>query len=98
MFRFDYRLGRFNGWILACFLPLILFFVVYFFKLFGFVALLSIAGVVAAGLAGIIILLMNKKAKEEGNRKPEYSIEINWMIIILLSLIFIFAVVLEFVF
>jgi|WetSurMetagenome_2_1015567.scaffolds.fasta_scaffold22248_3 tyrosine-specific transport protein len=98
MFRFDYNLGRLGGWILASILPLVLFLLIYFFKLASFVVLLSIAGVVAAGLAGILILLMNKKAKKEGNRKPEYHIGINWWIIFFLSLIFILAVVLEFLF
>ena len=98
MFRFDYCLGRFKGWLLACFLPLVLFFIIYFFKIAGFISLLSVGGVVSGGLTGILILLMNKRAKKEGNRKPEYSIGINWLIILILSLVFILAVIAEFVF
>jgi len=96
MFRFDYHLGRFNGWLLASFLPLVLFLLIYFFKLASFVTLLGIAGIVAAGLNGILILLMNKKSKKEGNRKPEYSVSLSWKTIIILSLIFILAVAAEF--
>ena len=98
MFRFDYNLGRLKGWMLACFLPLILFLIVYFFKLASFITLLSISGIVSGGLTGILILLMNRKAKKEGNRKPEYSIPINWWIIMVLSVVFILAVIVEFVF
>lgn len=97
MFRFDFNLGRFRGWILAVFVPLLLFLVIYFFKLASFISILSVAGVISGGLTGILVLLMNIKAKKLGNRKPEYHLGINWWIIIFLSLIFILAVVLEFV-
>ena len=96
MFRFDFNLGRFGGWILAVFIPLALFFAVYFFNFAGFITILSLAGIVSGGLTGILILLMNLKAKKSGDRKPEYYLGINWMIILILSLIFILAVVLEF--
>lgn len=95
MFRFDFKLGRFRGWLLCSFVPLVLFLVVYFSKFVSFIQILSIAGVISGGLTGILILLMNKKAKKLGNRKPEYSIKINKWIIFLLSLIFIVAVILE---
>lgn len=98
MFRFDYQLGRFSGWILASFVPLFLFLGFYFFKLASFISLLSIAGVVAAGLDGILILLMARKAKSLGDRTPEYSIPVNWLVIALLSAIFVLAVIAEFAF
>lgn len=96
MFRFDFKLGRFKGWLISCFFPLILFLIIYFLKLASFVTLLSVAGVVSGGLTGILILIMNKKAKIKGNRKPEYSLSLSWITISILSLIFILAVVLEF--
>lgn len=95
MFRFDFGLGRFKGWMLACGIPLILF--IAFHKLTNFIMILSLAGVVSGGLAGVLILLMNKKAEQLGNRKPEYSISINWFIVFILSLVFIAAIILEFV-
>ncbi len=96
MFRFDYSLGRFRGWLLSCLLPLMFFLVIYFFNIASFISLLAVGGVVSGGLTGILILLMNKKAKNLGNRKPEYSIGINWMIIFLMILVFIAAVLAEF--
>jgi len=98
MFRFDYNLGRFRGWLLAILVPLALFLVTYFLKIASFVQILSISGIVSGGLTGILVLLMNKKAKMLGDRKPEYSLPIGWFIIILLSLVFILAVIAEFVF
>ena len=96
MFRFDFNFGRLKGWLLAIFIPLIIFLAVYFLKIVTFVQILSISAIISGGLAGILILLMNKEAKFLGNRKPEYNIKINWWIICLMSLVFIAAVVAEF--
>ena len=63
--------------------------------LFGFadyVKVLGIGGVISGGLVGILILLTNLKSKEKGNREPEFSIPINWIIIGFLSLIFLFGI------
>jgi len=98
MFRFDFGLGRFRGWLFATFLPLILFLLIYFFKFASFVQILSFGGIVSGGLTGILVLLMNFKAKKLGSRKPEYSLKINWFIILLISLIFILAVAAEILF
>jgi len=68
-----------------------------FFDYFSFTRILSIGGVVSGGLIGVLVLFMVKKAKKKGNRKPEYSIPVNWWIIGLLSLIFILGILSEFV-
>jgi len=96
MFRFDFNMGRLKGWLLAVLIPLVLFLIIFFFEVGSFVQILSISGIVSGGLAGILILLMNRKAKKMGNRKPEYAIPINWWIIIVMSVIFIAAVLAEF--
>ncbi len=96
MFRFDFKLGRFRGWLFAIFVPLILFLVIQAFNLVSFSQILSLSGIVSGGLTGILVLLMNIKAKSMGDRKPEYSISITWKIISLMSLIFIAAVIAEF--
>jgi len=75
--------------------PLILYLLVSLFDLAGFIRVLGIGGAVSGGLAGILILLMNKKAKEKGDLKPEYSVPINWFIILLLSLIFFAGIIFE---
>ncbi len=98
MFRFDFELGRFKGWLLAVSVPLILFLLIYFFKLVTFVQILSISGIISGGLTGILILLMNLKAKKLGNREPEYSIGIDGIIILILLLIFLIAVTAEILF
>mgnify|MGYP001611066255 FL=1 len=68
-------------------------FLIFKFNLASFTQILGISGVVSGGLTGILILLMNKNAKNLGNREPEYKIGINWLIIFLLALLFILGVV-----
>jgi amino acid permease len=75
--------------------PLILYLLVSLFNLVGFVRVLGIGGAISGGVAGILILLMNIKAKKKGDRKPEYSIPINWFIIGILSLIFLAGIFFE---
>ncbi len=97
MFRFDFGLGRFRGWLLAVFIPLILFLIIYFFNIAGFVQIISISGVISGGLTGILIVLMAIKAKKIGKRKPEYSIKLPLILAILLILFFIAGLIFEFV-
>ena len=75
--------------------PLLLYFAITFFDLSDFIKILGIGGVVSGGITGILILLMNLKAKKKGNRKPEFSVPINWIIIGILSLIFFAGIIFE---
>jgi len=95
MFRFDFKLGRFKGWVLSSFTPLFIFLLIFKYNLAGFVQILSTAGIVSGGITGILVLIMSIRAKKLGNRKPEYKMKINWPIIIIMSLIFLLAVLLQ---
>lgn len=93
---FVYDLKKKNlSFIFVSLVPLLLYLSVTFFNLADFVKILGIGGVVSGGLTGILILLMNVKAKKKGNRNPEFVIPINWFIIGILSLIFILGIVVE---
>lgn len=94
-FRFDERVKRWKSWVLVAFVPILLFLLVRFFEFFSFTKILSIGGVVSGGLMAVLILLMIKKAKKKGNRKPEYSMPVNWFIIGFLILIFVLGVIRE---
>lgn len=87
IFIFDFNKKKWSFYFVSL-LPLFLYLAVSFFKLADFVKILGIGGVISGGLAGILILLTNLKAKEKGDRNPEFSIPINWLIIGILSLIF----------
>ncbi len=92
---FFYDMNSKSTFFLVSILPLLMYLFVVFFNIFDFVQVLGIGGVVSGGLTGILILLMNLKAKKEGKRKPEFSVPMNWFIIILLGLIFVVGTLFE---
>jgi amino acid permease len=78
---FDLNYSRSKSWLLACFIPLILFLVVYVFDLASFIQILGIGGAVTGSIIGILILLMVRKARKIGKRKPEYKVKLpSWVI------------------
>ncbi len=94
-FRIDDRIGRKGSWFLVSIIPILIFVLIksLAFEFFSFTKILSIGGVISGGAIGIMALLMAKKAKSVNERKPEYSLPINWFIISVLALIFIWGVV-----
>jgi len=94
-FKYDDHDKRLKSWFLTAVIPIFIFLFIKLFDLFSFTRILSIGGVVAGGSIAVLILLMIKKAKKKGNRKPEYSIPVNWFVIGFLSLIFILGIVRE---
>ncbi|MFA5484644.1 MAG: aromatic amino acid transport family protein [Candidatus Pacearchaeota archaeon] len=95
MFRFDFNVKRNHAWLICSIAPIIMFLIIHFFKLASFVQILSFAGVVTGGSTGILILVMNFKSKQKGKRIPEYSVPLNKIAIFLLSLVFIFGIVIQ---
>jgi len=88
-FKYDYKQTHTKSWLYTISLPLIIFVILHFLNASSFIKVLGIGGVISGGLTGILILLMVKKAKQKGNRKPEYTIPyskiLTWMIIIILA-------------
>ena len=74
MLRYDYEWHRKQAWALTSSVPLALFALVSITHLASFTLILEIGGLVSGGLTLIMILLMVKKAKEKGTRKPEYQL------------------------
>jgi len=97
-YKFDLHYNNFHSWLLACFVPLVLYLVVYFFDLVSFTQVLGIGGIVSAGLSGILILFMVKKARKLGKRKPEYRVKLPSWIIFILILILIAGMLLQLIF
>jgi len=97
-FILDFKFRNLNAWLFSAILPILLFVFIQFLGIKSFIGILSIAGVISGGLNAILVLLMVREAKVEGKRKPEYSMPINWFIIILLGAIFIAGIVVELVF
>lgn len=93
-FLFDLNLKK-GLFILVSLIPLVIYALVSFFDLAGFVKVISLGGSISGGITAIIVLIINKIAKKKGNDKPDYSIFSNWVLIILLSLIFLLGIVSE---
>jgi len=71
VYQYDFRIKKQTAWVLTVFLPLVL-------ALSGittFIKTIGIVGAVAGGVEGILIVMMHKRAKKLGDRKPEYSIK-----------------------
>ena len=89
VFRYDYKFGNFNSWALTCFIPLI----VVLSKITTFVKTISIAGAVAGGLEGILIVLMHRRAKKYGDKKFREWIKPRILIDMILIFIFIGGII-----
>jgi len=94
-FRYDLGFSKIKSWLLTILVPLILFIIMKAINIASFVTVLSVGGTVSGGLSAILILLMVKKAKRLGDRKPEYSVPYSRVLTWFLSLIFLVAVALE---
>ena len=93
-FLFDLKLKK-GLFALVSFVPLLVYALIHFFDLAGFVKVISLGGSISGGITAVMVLIINRIAKKKGNEKPAYSIFSNWIIIFLLSLIFILGVVFE---
>ncbi len=94
-FEFDAKLKKKSSWFLASIVPILIYSLISFFDFFSFTKVLSIGGVVSGGIVIILTLFIVKKAKKSGKREPEFSIPLNWPIIIFIILIFVFGIVRE---
>lgn len=88
MYTYDYNVKKMKAWLLTLVIPLMIFVVNYFTDMTNFFQILGVTGAVAGGITGNLIVIMFHKAKKHGNRKPEFSIKIHWLLSILLMIIF----------
>jgi tyrosine-specific transport protein len=81
-FYLDLNVKKFNAWLLVVLPPFILFIA----GLRSFIGIISLAGGVALALEQIIVVFLYAKAKEKGDRLPEYSLNIPvWLLYILIG-------------
>jgi len=86
---YDYKIPKFSAAFIACGAPLLLFLIGFrsFIETIGFV------GTLVGAVEGIAIILIFKKAKVLGDRKPEYSLKIPSVLLYFLIIIFIFGAI-----
>lgn len=87
-FEIDDRIKKKRAWLLASVVPVLIYVLISFSNFFSFTKVLAIGGVVSGGLMAILILFTIKKAKQKSERKPEYSVPLNRVVISVLILIF----------
>jgi amino acid permease len=88
MFQEDFNISSNKAWALTVSIPPL----VILMGVTSFTLTLDIGGSLAVGIAGIVVLVMHKKAKTLGKRKPEYSIKIPMALYITLGVLFVIAV------
>ena len=89
MYNYDYKLRKKASWILTCIVPLLAFLLG--FK--NFIAVLGVAGAVAGGIEGILLVAMHQAAKKKkAEVKPEYAINISRLATTALALMFLFGI------
>ena len=92
-FWYDFKIPHFISWLLACFVPLIVFLI----GLRNFTEVISFVGAIAGGLTGIIIIGLHESAKKKKDISPAYSISIpplvQWGLITLFSLGIVYEII-----
>ena len=94
VFWYDYHLSEKKSWALACFVPLIVF--ILGFR--DFITVVSIAGSITGGFAGILIMASFYKAKKNGDFKPAFEINVPTILSIFMILVLFLGVVYQFVY
>jgi len=69
VYHLDYKINKIFAWFLTCSIPLIL----YLLGVQSFIKTLDFVGATTGGLTAILIVLMYWRAKERGDRKPEFN-------------------------
>lgn len=94
IFQYDYKIRKISAWLLSFLIP----FGIFVLNLFGFAEVIGITGAITGGFLSIIVILMYKKAKKEGNRKPEFSINIPKILVYLIILAFAFGIIYQIIY
>jgi len=88
MFWYDLGLKKGTAWLLSCFVPYMLFLLLAYFSIAGFITVLEVSGTVGGVITGSLIILTAMQAKRLGERKPEYELKINkWLAAIIVILL-----------
>lgn len=91
-FIYDLKLSNNLATIIVCGVPLLMFLIGFR----NFIGTLGFVGTVMGVIEGIAIILIFKKAKKSGNRKPEYSLNVSPIILYLLIAVLILGAVSQF--
>ena len=91
-FIYDLKIPNHLATVVACGLPLLLFFIGFR----DFIGTLGFVGTVVGVIEGIAIIFIFKRAKKTGNREPEYSLNVPTTVLYLLMVVLILGAVSQF--
>ena len=94
IFHEDFKLPELTAFILVCAVPLL----AYLAGLKSFILVIGFLGAVAAGLDGILTVLVFLKARKKGDRQPEYALSGAKLLSGLLILIFALGLIYQFIY
>jgi tyrosine-specific transport protein len=94
MFWYDYHLSEKKSWALACLVPLCIF--ILGFR--DFITVISIAGSITGGFAGILIMASFYKAKKMGDLKPAFEIKAPMIFSASMILVLLLGILYQFVY
>jgi len=94
IFWYDYHLSEKKSWAIACFIPAIIFIL----GMRDFITVVSIAGSLAGGLIGILIIIIFYKAKRTGDIKPAYEIKTPKTLAAFMIFAYIFGIICQFIY
>ncbi len=89
MYCYDYHWNTTGAGIAALAVP----FALWIFGLQNFIQVLGIAGAVAGGIDGVLIVIIHRNAKQTGKRTPEYSLRVPSIISVALIFIFVLGAI-----
>ncbi len=93
-YQYDYKISHFTAWVLALFVPFVLF-------LMGFqdfIFIISIVGAFGSAVDGTLVVAMHQRAKKVGDRKPEFSMNHPKWLSFGIAGIFILGAIIEIIF
>lgn len=94
LFHRDYKIPLLPAWVLTVFVPLTIFLL----GLRSFIFVVSLAGGVLSGIIGIVLIATYYKAKEKGDRVPEFSFNLPKSLAYFIYLIFVFGIIYQFIY
>ncbi len=94
IFQYDFGIKKTPSWFLVCVIPLLGLLL----GLTEFIPIISFIGVVLGAVEGTMIILIFKRAKTMGDRKPEYSLDIPNIILYTLIGVFMIGLIYQIIY
>lgn len=94
IFWYDYGMNKYAAWVVACFIPLI----IYFMGVTSFIPVIEVIGGILGGIEGTILVAVYLRARKFSERSPEYSLNLPSLVYYCIPLLFILVIAYEFIY